>query len=823
MSKEEQSTGTYERSDFIDATKFGLYSIADIVGSYIPIVSEVVNIVKKIDETFKKAQRNKNICLILLERAKDAETVMNKILNYKDDYEEFLRKEESYKSFHKFKNLLIRIKEFVAEVSELKSARMFFDANNVKNMYDRLTDEFEICMKELHFEIMIYFEIMNEKIDVSNQDIQYIKKLMTKNLGDEIHAPHIDPSELSEQSHERRGKNLKIVKKFYKQTCEVACKPIKDFEKFQTELMILGKLNNFPNILIFYGLSKIDNHDVMILEWATYGTLRELYDKYDITWRRKVQIVLDICRGLTFLHKVNIVHHDVRCDNVLINRDLVPKITNFRFARMTTANITMDLSEQLNNVVRWMAPEQIERYQNNDKKAGYTIQAEIFSFGMLIWELCYETKPYKDKNFMEISNHVLKGKRETLKCGKLLDQEIQLEFIKIIVHAWQQDPYNRIRFDELFLKLNDLSEKYPIPPGVRGLLNDKTLDLDGSRESENKKLMPPDPDELLIDLDTPIKSIVSLEEGVKLHQEKDYQNAWKYFSVNAEVGDHRAKYWQGYYYEQGYFVKEDKTRANQLYKEAADYGVADAQYRYACSLYKKENLDHSEFLRYLNMAAENGHALASYYLGKIYLNGECGVKMDKQFGLKYLRSAALNDNKQAIDFPDEQYALAQTTKQSPYLESVHEKTVSLSSKSHQMVSSVQGTFLKFLVQISKATRVLEIGTFTGYSALFMAEGLKERGLEAKVVTLEKDIDHFKVAKENIESSGLGHLIEMKLGNAIDTLSNLDNSVQYDLIFIDADKGNYINYYNTVLERNLLSDDGIIVADNGLIHFSFRVC
>ncbi|KAF0488002.1 O-methyltransferase [Gigaspora margarita] len=168
-----------------------------------------------------------------------------------------------------------------------------------------------------------------------------------------------------------------------------------------------------------------------------------------------------------------------------------------------------------------------------------------------------------------------------------------------------------------------------------------------------------------------------------------------------------------------------------------------------------------------------------------------------------------------LSSPDGQYSAAHTTKQSSYLESIHEKTASLFSNSHQMVSSVQGTFLKFLVQMSKATRVLEIGTFTGYSALCMAEGLKGRGSEAKVVTLEKNIEHFKVAKENIESSGLGHLIELKLGDAIDTLLNLDNAVQYDLIFIDADKGNYINYYNTVLERNLLSDDGIIVADNVL--------
>ncbi|KAF0488005.1 O-methyltransferase [Gigaspora margarita] len=121
-----------------------------------------------------------------------------------------------------------------------------------------------------------------------------------------------------------------------------------------------------------------------------------------------------------------------------------------------------------------------------------------------------------------------------------------------------------------------------------------------------------------------------------------------------------------------------------------------------------------------------------------------------------------------LSSPDGQYSAAHTTKQSSYLESIHEKTASLFSNSHQMVSSVQGTFLKFLVQMSKATRVLEIGTFTGYSALCMAEGLKGRGSEAKVVTLEKNIEHFKVAKENIESSGLGHLIELKLGDAIDT-------------------------------------------------------
>ncbi|KAF0372168.1 methyltransferase [Gigaspora margarita] len=172
--------------------------------------------------------------------------------------------------------------------------------------------------------------------------------------------------------------------------------------------------------------------------------------------------------------------------------------------------------------------------------------------------------------------------------------------------------------------------------------------------------------------------------------------------------------------------------------------------------------------------------------------------------------------------PNEQYSLEYTTKQSPYLEAIQNKTISSCPKAYQMITPVQGAFLKFLVQMSKATRVLEIGALTGYSALCMAEGLKERGSEAKVVTLEKNIENFKVAKENIQSSGLGHLIELKLGDAVDTLSNLDNSVQYDLIFLDADKINYINYYNIILERSLLSDDGFIVVDNGLTNFSLLV-
>ncbi|CAG8465434.1 3678_t:CDS:2, partial [Acaulospora colombiana] len=130
-----------------------------------------------------------------------------------------------------------------------------------------------------------------------------------------------------------------------------------------------------------------------------------------------------------------------------------------------------------------------------------------------------------------------------------------------------------------------------------------------------------------------------------------------------------------------------------------------------------------------------------------------------------------------------------------------------------MVSQLQGSFLTFLVQACKANRVLDIGTFAGYSAACMAEGLRSRGDGAKVVTLEKDELCQRVAKENIEAAGYSDLIEFLLGDASELLELLDNSMPYDLVFIDANKSGYIKYYNTILERNLLSNDGIIVADN----------
>jgi caffeoyl-CoA O-methyltransferase len=127
-----------------------------------------------------------------------------------------------------------------------------------------------------------------------------------------------------------------------------------------------------------------------------------------------------------------------------------------------------------------------------------------------------------------------------------------------------------------------------------------------------------------------------------------------------------------------------------------------------------------------------------------------------------------------------------------------------------LTGPVEGTFLRMLVQVSGAKRVLEIGTFTGYSALSMAAGLSD---DAELITCELDPEHARIAQSFFDRSPQGKRIALKLGPALDSIRTLPRDSKFDLVFIDADKENYLNYYEAVLPH--LKTGGLIVADNTL--------
>ncbi len=127
---------------------------------------------------------------------------------------------------------------------------------------------------------------------------------------------------------------------------------------------------------------------------------------------------------------------------------------------------------------------------------------------------------------------------------------------------------------------------------------------------------------------------------------------------------------------------------------------------------------------------------------------------------------------------------------------------------------VEGRFLAFLVHATRAQRVLEIGMFTGYSALAMAEALPADG---SLVACEIDRATAMLARDCLDASPAGQRVEIVVGPAETTLADLAAAGErFDLVFIDADKTGYAGYLDALLDGHLLADGGVICVDNTLL-------
>jgi caffeoyl-CoA O-methyltransferase len=152
------------------------------------------------------------------------------------------------------------------------------------------------------------------------------------------------------------------------------------------------------------------------------------------------------------------------------------------------------------------------------------------------------------------------------------------------------------------------------------------------------------------------------------------------------------------------------------------------------------------------------------------------------------------------------YVDAHTTPLEPLLVELHEATLREMSSPQMIAGPVLGQLLRFLVRMVAPRLVVEIGTFTGYSALAMAGGLPEGG---RLVTCELSPERAEFARSWFDRSPLGERIDLRVGPALDTVAALDGP--FDFVFIDADKAGYTGYYEAVVPK--LSPGGLIAVDN----------
>jgi len=156
----------------------------------------------------------------------------------------------------------------------------------------------------------------------------------------------------------------------------------------------------------------------------------------------------------------------------------------------------------------------------------------------------------------------------------------------------------------------------------------------------------------------------------------------------------------------------------------------------------------------------------------------------------------------------EAYAERYTTASADLFDRLGAETRATQNAPQMMVGPVEGAFLSFLVGMTQAKRVVEVGTFTGWSSIAMARALPPGG---GIVSCDVNEETTAIARRYAEEAGVADRIDYRLGPAVETLATLEGP--FDLAFIDADKGGYVDYYEAILPK--LAPGGVIAADNTL--------
>jgi caffeoyl-CoA O-methyltransferase len=156
----------------------------------------------------------------------------------------------------------------------------------------------------------------------------------------------------------------------------------------------------------------------------------------------------------------------------------------------------------------------------------------------------------------------------------------------------------------------------------------------------------------------------------------------------------------------------------------------------------------------------------------------------------------------------EKYCEDHSDEESVFLQAISRDTFANVLHPRMLSGHLQGRLLSMISTLLQPKNILEIGTYTGYSAVCMTEGLAEGG---KLTTIEANEEFKTRILKNFELAGVSDKIDLKIGNALEVIDDLD--IQFDLVFIDADKMNYLNYYQKVFSK--VNIGGVILSDNVL--------
>ncbi len=181
---------------------------------------------------------------------------------------------------------------------------------------------------------------------------------------------------------------------------------------------------------------------------------------------------------------------------------------------------------------------------------------------------------------------------------------------------------------------------------------------------------------------------------------------------------------------------------------------------------------------------------------------------DKSQLAKNAINSALDQSMKFIGEQLDEYSKLHTSIEDPVLYQLYRETNLHVLRPNMLSGHLQGKLLKMISQMMRPNSILELGTFTGYSAICLAAGLRKNG---RLTTIDGNEEISHIAVKYFEKAGLSDSINFIVGDAMEVLPKISDS--FDLVFIDADKKNYLNYYKMIIDQ--VTEGGIILADNVL--------
>ncbi|KAG9305582.1 hypothetical protein G9A89_001643 [Geosiphon pyriformis] len=393
---------------------------------------------------------------------------------------------------------------------------------------------------------------------------------------------------------------------------------------FREEIGIWKELREAPGILKFYGIVERNGEVFTISEWASNSDL-ESYFKIEnpslqLDWDRKVKIASQVAAALAFCHGKNILHHDVRSHNVLLDKDLNAKLTNFQLSRKIQDKLSKGDANNKLRLIRWTAPERM--VNTTSEQPRYTKKCDVYSYGILLWEIATQQLPFGDVETHKVPDKVKAGERPISKIPN-----IPPEYKKLMVSAWDGVPGKRPPMTDISKELCKLETKNKSECGVSCPLSLQVVIGETCIEES---------------ADT------SLSTGIKYYKQNLYEKAWPIINNYASQKMSEAQYYAGIYYIHGHppVKKNIKTGLN-YWKLAADNDYAEAAYKYSSAYSKPDaeagKLDSDISQAYFKKAVELKHPNALYKAG-IY----SFQKGRYEQGEKFLKKAHTAGNTQAL-------------------------------------------------------------------------------------------------------------------------------------------------------------------------------